>query len=313
MKHFTTKIGILGVTLMMVLFSCGNAGSKDKITLEYNLKQGETYKQNTVTDMKITQKIMDQEMTIDMKMSMKMSFEVKEIQDNRYKMELNYKELKVDAGIPGMGNMSFDSNTPEDIATQADFGPMFKAIIDKPIDFVMDKRGKVESITGFDRLKEAMINSIDENMPEALKQQIISQFGAQISEEALKAMFEQTSNNFPDKPVGVNDKWENKVTVNTSGFGLNLDLKFVLKSIEGNVVNLDIDGTLATPEGFEQEVNGMKVKVSATGTQKGSMKIDKNTGWLISMEILQDFGGESEVMGMKIPLSVSGKTTSTND
>jgi hypothetical protein len=305
MRHFTTQIGILGFALM-VLFSCGNAGSKDKITLEYNLTKGETYKQNMVTDMKITQKIMDQEMVIDMKMTMKMASEVKEIQDNRYNMEWKYKELKVEAEIPGMGNIAFDSNTPEDIATQTDFGPVFKAIVDKPLDLVMTKRGKVESITGFEALQEAMLNAIDENMPEAVRQQMTGQFGSQISEESLKAAIEQIGAYFPDKPVGVNDSWENEVNMNTSGFGFIIKLKLALKSIEDNVVTIDFDGTLTTPEGFEQEI-------SLTGTQRGSLKLDKNTGWVISADMTMDFAGNAEVMEMKIPISATGKTKITNN
>jgi hypothetical protein len=298
----------------MVLFACGNAGSKDKITLEYNLKQGETYKQNMVTDMKITQTLQGQDMAIDMKMSMKMASEVKEIQDNRYKMELKYKELKIDMGTP-MGNMTIDSNTPEDIATQTDMGPMFKAMVDKPLDIVMTKRGKVESITGFDKLQEAMLNSIDENMPDAVKQATVGQISTQISEESLKSAVEQIGSYFPDKPVGVDDSWENKITVNNSGFGLNMLIKSTLKSIENNVVTIDYEGTLATPEGLEQDMNGMKVKISLQGTQKGTLQLDKTTGWGISADMTIDFSGNSEItgMGLKIPMSARGKINITND
>jgi hypothetical protein len=312
MEHFITKLSRLGIALIFVLFACGNADSQDKITLEYNLKQGETYKQNMVSDIKITQKIMDNEMKIDMKMSMKMDFDVKEVQDNRYIVEMKYKEMKIVAGASGMA-ISFDSNTPEDIATQKDLGPMLKAIIDKPLEIIMNKQGKVESAKGFEKLKEAMLNSLDENVPDNVKQQIIGQFGSQISEESLKSMLEQNTGFFPDKPVAVNDSWVNSISVQTSGFGLNINMKSVLKSIENNVVTLDIEGTVATPEGFEQEINGTKAKVSLTGTQKGSMKINKDTGWVISSEIVQDFSGDIEIMGMKVPLSATSTSTIAND
>jgi hypothetical protein len=312
------KIGVFGLA-SFVLFSCGNAKTTsnlapdNKITLEYNLKQGDTLKQNIATEMDMSQKIMDQEIKINMKMNMKMNFYVKDRQDDRYTLEMKYKEMKIDAGIPGQGNTSFSSNTPEDIATQTDFGPMLKAIIDKPVETVMDKRGKLISTKGFDKLKEAMINSIDVNMPEEMKKMVTGQFGAQISEESLKSMFEQNAGFFPDKPVEVNDVWENNITMQTSSFGLNISMKLTLKSIENNVVTLDMDGTVATPEGAEQDMNGIKAKMSLSGTQKGLLKINKDTGWVISSEILQDLSGTIEAMGMKIPLSSTAKTTVTND
>jgi hypothetical protein len=306
MKHFTLKISTLSLFLMFVLFSCGD---KEKITLEYNLKQGETLKQNMVMNMDLVQKMMGQEIKISLAMTMKMAFDVKESQGDDYTLEVKFKELKTEAGIPGMGNISFDSNTSENVATQENIGPMFKAVVDKPFEVVMNKTGKTKSVKGIDKLLEAMLGSFDENVPEEIRQQLIGQLGSQFSEEAFKAQFAQYTGYFPDKPVAVGDSWNVKMTTTVSNFSINLDLKSTLKSIEDNVVNLDVDGTVSTPEGYEQDVNGMKAKITLKGTQKGALKINKDTGWAIFSDITVNFNGEIEVMGMKVPVYAVSKIT----
>jgi hypothetical protein len=296
---------------MLILFSCEN---KEKITLQYNFKQGEVLKQNMVMSTDIVQKFIDQEMKISLTMGTKMTFDVKESRENSYILEVNYKELKIEVSIPGMeaGKVTFDSNTDEDVATQTNLGPMFKAIIDKPFEVVMNKTGKVESVTGVDAFLEAMLNTFDENVSDDVRQQMAVQFGSQFSEEAFKSQFEQNTGYLPDKPVGVGDSWNNQITTMVSNFKLNTNTTLTLKNIEGDVVNLNIEGTLSVPEEYEQEVNGIKTKTSLKGTQKGTLKVNKDTGWIISSDIMLNFNGEIEVGGVKVPVYVASKVTVTD-
>ncbi|MDR2026409.1 MAG: DUF6263 family protein [Prevotellaceae bacterium] len=262
--------------------------------------------------MELTQELMGQEMKIGLTLSMKMTFEVKDVSSDTYTMEVKYKEMKVNTAMTG-ASISFDSNTPEDIATQQDLGPMLKAMIDKPVEVVITKTGKVESMKGGDKLLEAMLNSMDENIPELMKQQLTSQFGSQFSEEQLRSFFAQNSGYFPGRPVNVGDTWNQKISMPVSNFAMDIDMKMTLKSIDGNTVTLDSEGTFSTPEGYEADMNGMKVKASLKGVQKGPVKIDKNTGWTVSAEMVQSFSGKVEAGGMTMPLSATSTVSISND
>jgi hypothetical protein len=305
------KIGALGLVLM-VLFSCGN---KDKITLQYDFKQGEVLKQNMVINMDLVQKFMNQEMKVSITMGMKMTFEVKESRDSDYTLEVRYKELKVEAGMPGVnvGKITFDSNTADSVATETNLGPMFKAIVDKPFETVMDKTGKVKSVKGLETCFENMINTFSDSVPESFRQQTIGQFGSQFSEEAFKSQFEQTTGYLPDKPVGIGDSWNTKLETKASSFAITVDAKLTLKSVEDNVVNVDLDGTVATPEGYEQEIKGMKTKIALKGTYKGTLKLNRNTGWIVFSDMMMNINGDIEVMGMKVPVYTALKATVTDE
>jgi molybdopterin-binding protein len=306
MKKISLKIGALTLMLMLTLpvFS--------QVTLKYNLKKGEIFKQNISTNMDLTQKVMSQEMKINLNITANATFEVKDVKGANYTLEMKYKEVKMNMKMPGMDNLSFDSNTPEDIATLQDFGPILKAIVDKPVEIVLTETGKVESIKGADKLGEAMLNSLDTNIPDATKQQLISQFGSQFSEEYFKMLFSQNAGYFSDKPVNTGDSWNYKTSTTSSNITMNIDMNMTVKSIDDNTVTLDIEGTVVTPEKYETEINGMKAKVTIKGSQKGWVKIDKNTGWIVSSKITQDTAGDMEVMEMNIPMSIKS-TISVSD
>jgi hypothetical protein len=307
MKKNTVKISVLALAIMFAF------PAFSQITLKYNLKKGETLKQNMETSMDLTQKIMDQEMKVGLSINMKSTFDVKDIKGDNYVLDMTYKAMKMSMAMPGgAGDMTFDSNTTEEVATLQNIGPMLKAIIDKPLEIVMSKTGKVESIKGVEKLHEAMINSMDENISDQMKQQMIIQFGSQFSEEALKTMFAQNFNFFPDKPVNTGDSWNMKSSTTVSNFKMDIDIKMTLKSIENDAVTIAIEGTVVTPEGYEQEINGMTTSVTLKGTQQGLVKINKNTGWVISSNITQSFDGNIEAMGMQIPLSAISTTTITD-
>jgi hypothetical protein len=263
--------------------------------------------------MNLSQKIMEQEMKIDMAINMQSTFDVKDVQGDNYILDMKYKAMKINMVMPGGGDaMTFDSNTTEDIATQQNISPMLKAIIDKPLEIVMSKTGKIESVKGMEKFHEAMVNSMDKNIPEQMKQQLITQFGSQFSEEAIKTMFAQNSNFFPDKPVRAGDRWNVKSSATVSNFKMDLDMRMTLQSIEKDAVNITIEGTCLTPEGYEQKTNGITTKVTLKGTLQGLVKVNKNTGWIISSNITQHFEGNIDAMGMQIPLSVTSKITVTD-
>jgi hypothetical protein len=311
MKRLILKISTLSLVLMLTLFSCTN---KEKITLQYNLKQGETLKQNMVMTMDLVQKFMGQEMKVSITMGTKTTFDVKESRENNYTLEVNFKELKVDMSVPGMdaATISFDSNTDTDVATQLNLGPMFKAIIDKPFEIVMNKTGKVESVKGLDTFLDAMLNAFDENVSEEIRRQMATQFGSQFSEEAFKSQFEQNTGYLPEKPVGIGDSWDTQITTMASNFKLNINATSTLKSIEDNVINLNIEGSISAPEGYEQEINGTKTKISLKGTQKGILKLNKDTGWIIFSDMTLNFNGEIEVGEIKAPVYAVSKITVTD-
>lgn len=300
MKTITLKISALALSLMLV------CPAFSQITLKYNFTKGEILKQNTVATVAMIQNIMDQEIKMNTTVTAKLTYEVKEARDDGYTIEARYKEMKMSITPPGMErNLSFDANTTDSIANQQNLGPMLKAMIDKPLEIILAKTGETESVKGMDKLYEAMLSSLDESIPAAQKQQLTGIFEAQYSDKSLSQLFAQYSGNFPDKPVSIGDSWSQKRAATMANFAVTINTKTTLKSVDGNVATLDIEGSISSPEEAVMEMNGIKIKVSLNGDVKGVTKVNKDTGWMISSEIKQNLAGEIEATGMKIPLTLT--------
>ncbi|MDR2026408.1 MAG: DUF6263 family protein [Prevotellaceae bacterium] len=310
MKHLILKTSILGLVFMSVLFSCDN---KDKITLQYSLKQGETFSHDIVMNVDMVQKIANKDVKNNLVVNMKRTFEVKENHKDSCTLEGKYREWKIEGSMPLLSadRISFDSNTAENIATPANLSPALKAVIGKPFEIVLTKTGKVRSVKGMDKLTEASMNAFDDSVPVNTRKQMLEQFGVQFSDEAFKTDIESNTY-FPDKPVGTGDSWDVSTVTTASNFIINSDLKSTLKSIEDNTVTLYIEGTVSTPEGYEQDVNGVKTKVTLKGTQKGTLKISKDTGWIISSDMMVNFNGSIELLGVKAYIYCAIKMTLTD-
>ena len=317
MKQFTIKISLFSLFLIILLSACGGGDSNkkannngEKYTLEYKLAKGDTFKQNVATDMNMSQEAMGQQIEIGIKMNMGMHYDVIDVQDSSIALEMKFDEMKMSMTSP-MGAIEYDSNTTEEYATLQDMGPMFKAIIGIPVEIIVDKTGDVKSAKGFEKLADAMIVSLSNNFDASTKEQMVTQFGEQFSEESIKSML-NASGNLPDKPVAIGDKWNINMSTKNGNIEMIVNMEMVLKSVENNVATIEGEGSLGTDEPVIQDANGMEVKITMKGTQKSIVKIDMNTGQTISAVVDQNVTGESEVMGMKVPMKMKIKTTITN-
>ncbi|MDR2037896.1 MAG: DUF6263 family protein [Bacteroidales bacterium] len=306
MNHFLSKIILLTITITTLFSACSN---NEKYTLEYHLSKGDVFKQQMTMDMLLTQKMQGQEIKISTLMTMDIHYDVTDVQDDIYMMDMKFDGIKMDMDM-GVMKMSFDSNTTETTATANNLSPMFKAIVGQSFQMTVNKKGKIQSISGFENMITAMISALDGGMDESTKQQIVAQFGQQFSDEKMKSMFEQISAYFPENQVAIGESWQADMMVNNNQFNMNANMNMKLKEVKDQVAIVEIHGTISTPEGgISQQVQGMESNITMSGKQEGIVKIDMKTGFPVSNEITQDINGETSIMGMKIPMSIISKIT----
>lgn len=293
MKRFITKVAIFGVALSMLLSACGGgnsksgnnaaSGSNGEYTIQYNFSEGDSYRLDMVMDMKVSQQGMEMGTTMDMKTHS----DITKVDGDLYTMEMMYDEIKMSA--TGLMQMSFDSNTPDTIATIENMSPLFKALIGKPLEIIIDKNGKVQSISGSEKLTEAMRNSLDESIDESTRNMMMAQIGQQFNDESLKSMMEQSAGYFPGKPVKVGDSWSSIVNVQS----VKVDMTMTLKSVENDVATIEGAGEISATEGA----------VTLEGNQKAVIKVNMKTGWIISSEMNQVMNGSGAEVVNKITIT----------
>jgi hypothetical protein len=244
----------------------------------------------------------------------KASCEVKGFKDGNYVLDMRYKEFFMNMNVPSQGlSVEIDSKTTEEVATIQNLSPMFKVIIDKPIELVMSDRGKIRSVSGSTQLLDAMDLALDKNIDEAVRSQLLTQMGQQLSDESIGSTFDQFSF-FPEKPIGLGDDWHVTADIHTGGFVLSVDMKMTLKTIENGIAIIDGDGVLSSSEGQKMVMgNGMEAEMTLNGTQKGIIRIDLNTGWNVGMDLTQNVDGEISMMGNTILLTIESKVTAMDN
>jgi len=298
MKQLFIQLNAVILLLLVFSFHCQGA---DKYTLEYKLEKGKTYKQHSVSNMSMTMNAMGQDIKMDMQMSVDVNFAVIDQTNDGYNIQMSYRKIKTSMTSPT--EYSVDSDSPENSSdkSSADF---LKSLIGVPIDVQLTQQGKVTSVKGVDKLVEK-INTVD-------NPQLKQMFNQQFSEKMIQKMIEQFSIYFPDKPVAVNDAWDVTTSVNANGFDIINKMTLTLKQVANNVADIDLTGTLTTPEGgVDTKIQGMDAKITMTGNQTGTVQLDMKTGWLIRSEVSQKSVQNIEIMGQTMPQQVDVKITTT--
>ncbi|MDR1554345.1 MAG: DUF6263 family protein [Prevotellaceae bacterium] len=306
MKNLITKISLLGLMFIFV-FACGVSGKGEKYKFEFNFEKGSTFKQKTLTESKSSQELMGQKMESTIAMTADMSFDVKDFENNLYKVDMKYDAVKMDMLIAGM-SLSFDSNTTEDKAYGQNMSPIFKAMVNIPFEVEMNKKGKVFSVTGFENITAAMLDAMSE-LDENTTNQMLQQIGNSYSEESIKSTLEQSFAYFPENEVAAGDTWKKDMDINIMNTTINVTMNITLEKVVDNIASLKAEGTIKTVKDIIQDLNGIEAKTSLSGNQTINLQIDLKTCWIVSGEIRQSLVGETNAMGMKIPITTVNTTT----
>ena len=148
---------------------------------------------------------------------------------------------------------------------------MFGVLKGKSFTMGVDEKGEILNVNGFDKIGEAMVNEL--SVPEASKQQVLTQFKSQFSNEVIKDMFSQAFNIFPDKPIKVGDTWQ--------------------KQIKG------LDGKIVTTKYTLQEIRDGKVKLDARSKspidQRSTFIVDVKSGLVTDGTIIQKMEGDRKL------------------
>lgn len=291
------------IILMFVSFaalnSCTSSGkaSGGKV-LKFNLEKGKGYDYEIIWDMDT--KVMGQETKINV--GGYYSMDVKEDDGKVRTIDMEYKRLRMDMNVMGM-NINIDSDNSSVAGSDSAnmlggmMNKIFAGIMNKPFTMKVDQEGNVMEVTGFDKIVNAMVDSMNVGPEE--KAQAQASMKDQFSDSYIKDQFAQIFNIFPNKEIKVGDKWEK--SYNTSGRqAAKYSTVYTAKEIDGDYVTLVADTKIDSYEDGEAKV---------TGKQTGNVIVDSRTGLVVNSEFDQDM--EVTAGGMKISVTGKGKIKGT--
>ena len=207
-----------------------------------------------------------------------------EVVDEKNKVKTiktTYKRIDMAMDLLGTGQKTeFSSDKEVDPMNFMEFpSKMFAALKGKSFLMQVNEKGEILSVSGLDKIGEAMVNAV--NLPDEMKQKMLQGFKGQFSEDAVKQMFSQSFNIFPNKLVSIGDSWR-KTTTASAPVNLEGTTTYTVKNIKNNLVYLTSNSKL-------------KGDNDATGTETGKLIVDSKTGLVTEASFEQKLNGKVQI------------------
>jgi len=236
--------------------------AKDSVLLKFNFEKGKKY--NYTMNFDVKQKKADQTRGTNMKWNYDM--QVVDEKNNLKTIKITYKRIEMTVDMGNDQKMEFSSEKQVDAADFMQLpSKMFSIIKGKSFTMQVNEKGEVVSVTGFDKIGEAVVSEM--NLPEEMKPMMRQNFQKQFNDDAVKQMFSQSFEVFPNKYVKVGDSW--KKNSNLNALKQDIATIYTVKNIKGNRVFLNGESKLKSSDGKN------------SGKQTSKLIIDAKTGLMI--------------------------------
>ena len=286
-------------------------------TLRYRWNKGEslTYRMTMQTSSVITGMPGINEMKVDQTMTQIMKNIVEDVAaDGTTTLRQTFESVKLAMDGP-MGHIEYDTAAPSTLANPMvqSMRQVLGAMVGESITVVQAPDGTVQKVEGGTRLVEKVTRSISEDPAAAAATQGLK---AMMTDEALKAMMEQSFSKLPANPVKPADTWEGQLNLGNEIVGkIRGTVKFTLKAIEGAAdarmariaVSLAMMQETAPPAG----PNGIVMKLGPSSGQ-GEMLFDLAKGRIQKSTMKSEMPSTITMQGPDgSPATLQNKTTTT--
>ncbi|UCC11207.1 MAG: hypothetical protein JSW02_07565 [candidate division WOR-3 bacterium] len=290
--------------------------AKPEISLQLNLKPGDTFITRMTTTQQITQTVQNMTNELAQEITMDMRYEVTaQTEEGISTIQATYERVGFSQVGP-FGTFEYRSwESPEEVPLAAQG---FAILVGKSIGMKMSSRGEVMAVTGIDEIIDAMLESLEMTVDDQTRAMLESNFKRQFGESAVNENMSRMFAFYPEKPVGVGDSWGSTVKFAT-GIPMIIDAQYRMVGIKDGKVSLDVKSKIE-PNKDERitQIMGMDMYYDIHGTQEGTIVLDSLSGWLVEGQLVQNFDGSVKVTSpqapeesMDLPMTVSSTITFT--
>jgi hypothetical protein len=234
--------------------------AEESVLLKFNFQKGKTY--NYTMSFDVSQKKGDQSRGSTMKWNYDM--QVIDEKAGLKTLKTTYKRIDMTMNMGNDQKMEFSSDKEVDAMDFMQLpSRMFKIVKGKSFLMQVNEKGEVVSVTGFDKIGEAVVS--EAGLPEEMKPMLRQNFQQRFNDDAVEQMFSQSFEIFPNKPVKIDDSWKKNANIMKQ----DISTVYTVKNIKGNRVFLTGTSKIKSNDGKN------------SGTQISKLIIDSRTGLMI--------------------------------
>ena len=265
------------------------ADSTDKVRLRLNLKEGDSFRFKVVVDQGVNQTVMGQQQAMAQTLGMGQQFDVVHADDSLYRVRVSYYWVMFEQDGP-LGRITYNSDDPPETTHPMTAG--FATLLGRHITMTMDPLGYISAIDGVEAMLVSMMAQFDSlgSAPPGVKESLRLYFG----DETMKAQMENLLAIYPEEEVGVGDTWTKAMFLKT-GMPMHLTNTYRLAALEEDHVRIELESIVAPGDGRPMQMGGVVLAYTVSGTQQGTMWLDKATGFPRRVDITQHLAGEASL------------------
>ncbi|MFW5699142.1 MAG: DUF6263 family protein [Planctomycetota bacterium] len=313
MRHVAPRLALTPPLILIALVvSAAHAAENrtaepaeaEAITLALQPAVGSRFVTETITDQTITQTVQGVEQVVKQKTTLGNSMKVIASENGNTTIAVTITRVAVEQSAPGLSANSYDSQTDQQAPSTA-LKPL-ATLPDTRYTVTCNPRGEVIASEGLDGLVDKMVESMGDTLePQQLqmvKEQTRKQFGKRAMEHSVEAQLAH----HPEQAVKPEDSWKRTITVEM-GFPIQVSSEYVLQEYDTDLAQATLSSGMTAAEG-EMQMGPMTVTPDLTGTQTGTVTIDRMTGWPVKLELVQNVEGslhmQAQGQRMEIPMKV---------
>ncbi|MCY6960541.1 DUF6263 family protein [Clostridium brassicae] len=304
-------VDITCLTLISILIFSGCMEKKVKLTL--NLKKGDSYKIDMVTEEKVIENISDKKVEVNSKYNTSYSCYINNIDKSKNaSIQVTFDSLTVKSVENNGQTLEYNSGNPN--SNKGQLSKIYSVLPGKNFTVKIGGDGKVKEVIGIDELIGKVLKELeikDEKQKQELQKIIVDNFG----EEAVKKQVENITSVYPDEAVKTGDVWENKSEV-LGQYPLEAENKYTLKENKDGIAEITVESKISTKKGKEPLIlEPIKLSYEIQGTQNGLLNIDEKSGIPKHVKINYKYAGDikftsqdANIGSRKFPVNIEGNT-----
>ncbi len=265
---------------ILVMFLMVFTTVKAQNSIGYSLNKNQVFNIQQQAKQQLINTVANQQQEITNTIEGTMSFKVENASQNEYKLSMVFKRFKMKSVSSLIGTL-FEVDT-QVTDTLDPMNKTFKALLNKPIYFTMNKQGKISNVNGTQKLVNSMLKGFEglvtQETLDHIKVSLENDFGA----EALANSFEQMTFFYPTHPIKIGETWKNSYSGNVSALN-------TWKLVQKDSSQITIAGESAVKLNSDDD----DVLMQLEGKQKTTIICDSKSGFLTKMTVTQDTKGTS--------------------
>ena len=201
--------------------------------------------------------------------------------------------------VTPMGTMSVDSTDEASTGSPLD---ALKALAGTGFTQVLDARGEMLEMSGFDELRETLGAGSSNPALTAILDQTLS-------EEVMRNQWGQGGVALPDEAIGVGSTWDRTATIANPVTGATtVAMAFEVESVDGDLVVIGSTGTISLEPGAAAQLpfpvdfgDSAMVGTTTFDTGRGLIRVNEST---MNMQMSMTIGGQTNVIESAVTMTM---------